>query len=539
MTARLLLLVTLAAVLAVPFALKPARVASTAADDTVVVVTPHNEAIRFEYARGFAAWYKERTGRTVTVDWRMMGGTSEIARFLEGEYAASFERLWTGKLGRRWNAAIQEGFANGKLPADAPTEVRAAREAFLASEASCGIDVFFGGGTYDLEKQARAGRLIDSGVIQRHPEWFGETAIPRAFGGEDYWHPQGLWIGTVLSTYGILFNRDSLQRLGIERPPSTWDDLADPRLAGELALADPTKSGSVAKAFENILQREMQAQVRRSAGAGLADDAAAREARAVEAGWLAGLQLIQRIGANARYFSDTSQKIPIDVAAGNCAAGVCIDFYGRQQEEAVRRRRDADRLGYVAPEGGTVASVDPIALLRGAPHRAAATAFIEYTLSLEGQKLWNFRPGTPGGPERFVLRRMPVRRDFYTKEEWKPFRTDLESPFDQRDPLIYREQWTGGIFREMAFVIRILSQDTHAELAAAWRAINLAPEPRRAAALAVLHDLSVVDYARTKGEIRRRLNARDKVEEVRLAGELARHFAAQYRRAERIARDGQ
>lgn len=539
MTARVLLCVALAAILAVPFALKPTRVASTAADEVVVVVTPHNEAIRFEYARGFAAWYRERTGRTVTVDWRMMGGTSEIARFLEGEYAASFERLWTGKLGRPWSAAIQAGFANGRLPADAAPEVRAAREAFLASDASCGIDVFFGGGTYDLEKQARAGRLIDSGVMQRHPEWFGENAIPRSFGGEDYWHPQGLWIGTVLSTYGILFNRDSLQRLGIERPPATWDDLADPRLAGELALADPTKSGSVAKAFENILQREMQAQVRRAAAAGSTQDSAEAEAKAVAAGWMAGLQLIQRIGANARYFSDTSQKIPIDVAAGNCAAGVCIDFYGRQQEEAVRRRRDADRLGYVAPEGGTVASVDPIALLRGAPHRAAAIAFIEYTLSLEGQKLWNFRPGTPGGPERFVLRRMPVRRDFYSREEWKPFRTDLESPFDQRDPLIYREQWTGGLFREMAFVIRILTQDTHAELAAAWRAISVAPEPRRTAALALLHDLSAVDYARTGGEIRRRLNARDKVEEVRLAGELARHFAAQYRRAERVARGGE
>jgi hypothetical protein len=51
MTARVFLLLTLAAILAVPFALKPARVASTATDDTVVVVTPHNEAIRAEYAR--------------------------------------------------------------------------------------------------------------------------------------------------------------------------------------------------------------------------------------------------------------------------------------------------------------------------------------------------------------------------------------------------------------------------------------------------------------------------------------------------------
>ena len=50
------------------------------------------------------------------------------------------------------------------------------------------------------------------------------------------------------------------------------------------------------------------------------------------------------------------QKPPIDVGAGNCAIGLCIDFYGRQQQEAVRRRDRSERVGYVAPAGGSVAS---------------------------------------------------------------------------------------------------------------------------------------------------------------------------------------
>ena len=41
------------------------------------------------------------------------------------------------------------------------------------------------------------------------------------------------------------------------------------------------------------------------------------------------------LAANARYFTDSSQKPPIDVAQGDCAAGICIDFYGRAQAEAV------------------------------------------------------------------------------------------------------------------------------------------------------------------------------------------------------------
>lgn len=532
---RLFIILALVAVVALPFALRPKRVAARQADDTVVIITPHNEAIRFEYARGFERWYRARTGRSVAIDWRVIGGSTEIARYLESEYVTAFEHRWTRRLGRRWSTEVQAAFQNGRLPADASEIARTAREEFLRSEVSCGIDVFFGGGTYDFVRQATAGRLVNSGLLQSHPEWFDETVMPRRFGGEEYRHSDGLWLGTVLSSYGMIFNRESLARLGMTKTPAAWSDLADPRLRGEVALADPTKSGSVAKAFENIVQQQMQQRFAALGGAAGTE----AEARAVREGWLAGLRLIQLAGANARYFTDTSQKPPIDVAAGNCAVGLCIDFYGRQQEEAVRRRGGpaAERVGYVAPAGGSVYSVDPIGLLRGAPHRAVAVAFMEYALSLEGQKLWNFRPGTPGGPERFALRRLPVRRDFYAREEWKPWRTDPEdSPFAQHDPLVYRPQWTGEIFREMAFVIRVMCQDTHAELTSAWRAIDAVPEPARSRALRVLQDLSAVDYDRVRGEIRARLTAKDKAEEVRLAKELGDSFRANYARAEAIAR---
>jgi hypothetical protein len=346
-------------------------------------------------------------------------------------------------------------------------------------------------------------------------------------------------VGTVLSSYGIIFNRDGLRRLKLEHEPEQWEDLADPRLIGEVGLADPTKSGSVAKAFENVIQQQMQRRLRTLQAAARGSDSAAVETRAVREGWIEGLRLVQRIGANARYFTDSSQKPPIDVAAGNCTAGLCIDFYGRQQEEAVRRRGRSKRIGYHTPAGGSVASVDPIALMRGAPHRAVAIAFIEFAVSLEGQKLWNLKPGTAGGPERFALRRSPVRRDFYAHAEWKPLRSDPdESPFEQADPLIYREAWTGRVFREMAFVIRVMCQDTHTELTEAWRAIHRAPEPAKSAALAALQDLSAVTYDRTSQEIRARLGAKDKVEEVRLAKELGDAFRANYARAKAIARGG-
>lgn len=528
---RAIVIFALVAVVALPFLLRPKRVAPAQADDTVVIVTPHNEAIRYEFARGFAEWYRAKTGRSVSIDWRVLGGTSDIARFLESEYTAAFENHWVRRLGKPWSAEIQAGFQNGRLPVDAPAIVQEARAAFLASEVGCGIDLFFGGGTYDFERQAQAGRFVDSGMRQKHPEWFTDDVLPRRYGGEDYWRDDGLWIGTVLSSYGIIFNRDGLKRLGIEREPASWDDLADPRLIGDVGLADPTKSGSVAKAFENILQQKMQARLPPG------DRSAEAEARAVRQGWIEGLQLVQLIGANSRYFTDSSQKPPIDVASGNCAAGLCIDFYGRQQQEAVRRRDRSERVAYATPSGGSVSSVDPIGLLRGARHREVAVAFIEFVLSLEGQKLWNFKLGAEGGPERFVLRRMPVRKDFYARREWDAARSDPgESPFDQRDPLVYRPAWTSGVFREMAFIIRIMCQDTHVELRQAWRAIIAAPEPAKSQALAVLQDLAAVDYDRVGRDIKARLGAKDKVSEVRLARELADYFRGNYARAEAIAR---
>ncbi|HEX2853024.1 MAG TPA: extracellular solute-binding protein [Opitutaceae bacterium] len=535
---RALIILALVATVALPFVLRPKQAAPENADVTLVMVTPHNEAIRHEFTVAFRQWYKARTGKTVFLDWRVLGGTTEIARFLEGEYISSFQNLWERKLGKPWSAEIQSGFQNGRLPADAPAIVKEARAAFLASEVGCGIDLFFGGGTYDFARQAAAGRIVDSGMLQLHPEWFNDDVIPRLYAGEEYWDKDGRWFGCVLSSYGIVYNHDSLQRLGIEKPPLQWEDVTDPRYLGEVALCDPTKSGSIAKAFENVIQQQMQRRLIALRAASPSGDPKAIEAQAVREGWTEGMRIMQLVGANSRYFTDTSQKPPIDVAAGNCAAGLCIDFYGRQQEEAVRRRdNNSGRLGFVAPAGGTVSSVDPIALLRGAKNKDVALALMEFVLSMDGQKLWNFKPGTPGGPQHFALRRIPLRKDYYAHPEWREFRSDPEAkPFGEREQLIYRYEWTGGIFREMAFVIRIICLDTHPELKRAWRAIIAAPEPAKSRALAELHSLASVNYDRASREIRAALSSKNKVDEVRLANDLSAEFRSHYERAERIAR---
>jgi iron(III) transport system substrate-binding protein len=536
---RALIIIALLAVVGLPFLLRPKQAAIGRADETLVIITSHNEALRYEYTRGFRDWYKARTGKTIAIDWRVIGGTSEITRFLESEYVSAFENYWTHTLGRPWSMEVQAAFTNpklvpGKTP-DADTIEMAARRAFLDSKVSCGIDIFFGGGSYDYIREADAGRLVDCGLLQLHPEWFRDEIIPQSFTGEPYWDKQGLWVGDVLSSYGLIYNRDSLKRLGLEQEPRDWDYLANPRLQGEVALCDPTKSSSIAKAFENIIQQHIYRawdrlkRVSERAPASL-------EAQAVAEGWVSGLRLVQRAGANARYFTDTSQKPSIDVIQGNSAIGICIDFYGRGAHQAVATGLDgtSPRIGYYSPPDGTVLSPDPLAVLRGAPNPKAALAFMEYALTMDAQKLWNFKIGTPGGPDRYELRRLPIRRDFYTSDFAK-YRSDPDvNPYAADNPLIYNGAWTGGIFREMAFVVRVMGLDTHPELVTAWKEIIKAGMP--AEAIAVMDDMSAVSYAEMNGHIKQALNSKNKVDEVHLANELAGRFRQQYLKAAEIAR---
>ena len=532
---RHLILGLLAVLVIVPFALRP-RERTAEAERTVVVVTPHNEATRQEFGEAFARWYQARTGKSVRVDWRVIGGASETVRYLRAGYGAAFEVHWS-KLGRTWSpslasAAMDEHIVPAASPQD-DTPEQAARREFLASKVGIGLDVFFGGGSYEHAREARAGRLVDAGMRERHPEWFTDAVLPATWAGEELQDAHGRWYGTVLSAYGLLSNSDSLRRLGLKEVTG-WRDLTRPELVGEVAMADPTRSASVAAALEMVVQEQMQARL--EALRTEEPDEGRREARAVREGWIEGVRLLQLAAANARYFTDSSQKPPIDVAQGDAAVGICIDFYGRFQAEALERRQGGARVRFVTPHGGSAYTSDPIALLRGAPNAEVAKDFIEFVLSMEGQRLWNQRVGTPGGPARFALRRIPVRRDYYGLAELQPWRSDPEvNPYDPAGQLRYRPEWTGGMLRELAFIVRVVCQDSHSELQSAWREVVACGTPPRL--VAALGDLAVVDYDRARGEIRRRLAARDKTDEMALARELIEHFRLQYRAVERQARD--
>jgi len=470
---------------------RPEAISRSEADEVLVVITPHNETIRSEFTEAFNTYWQKKTGKKVYIDWRTPGGTSEIRLVLDSK------------------------FANAK-------------------DGGVGIDVFFGGGDYIFEKMAKLGRFEKLDVFSSHDDWFnGELGIPRIHTGETYYNKEKYWVGVCLSQFGICYNVDSLARLGIE-PPKTWDDLSDPKYLGSIAMADPTKSGSVARAFEMLVQQKIHtslASTRRQPG----ETEEMRRQRAIGYGWADGLNLIQKIAANARYFTDAATKIPHDVSQGDAAAGMCIDFYGRAYNEKLKKADGSSRLQWVAPVGGTSLSVDPVAVFKGAPNSKLAQGFVEFLLSEEGQVLWNKRVGSEGGPKRRALRRLPIRPSVYRPENLADFTDPEVRPYAENPLFIYQPEITGPVFDALRYIIKSMCIDTHHELQAAWVALVKYDMPEMT--MSRFHDVSYVSYVKAMGEIREQLNSGNKIESAEEAKRMSGVFRRNYKEAVELAKE--
>jgi spermidine/putrescine-binding protein len=147
---------------------------------------------------------------------------------------------------------------------------------------------------------------------------------------------------------------------------------------------------------------------------------------------------------------------------------MCIDFYGRYQAQVIAASTGHDRVGYVAPADATVVTPDPVAVLRGAKNRELAVRFVQWLLSEDGQRLWSYRRGLEGGPERFELRRPPIRRDMYTPDRMANMVDDVD-PFELAHPLPPN---TPHYFAIVPTVLHAMAMDVHDQLKGAWKAIQ-------------------------------------------------------------------
>ena len=509
------LLVLLPVVLvAMPWVLRPAPEPIPVRQ--VVVITPHGEAIRAEFSAAFAAWARRELGQEVGIDWRTPGGTGDIIRYLDDRYGEAF-RAASGM-----DRQKARSFNDPKAAQDDP-----ARRAFLASEVGVGVDVFFGGGEFPYRQQAAKGYLVDAGLQRMYPDWFSDAVIPRELSGERMYDAQGRYYGACISAFGIAVHHDRLASLDPPGAITSWRDLASPRLEGAVVVADPSRSGAIQTACERVLQSEL------AAAAADPDQPTPAE---LERGWSAGWDVLRRIAANANWVSDGASKAVRAVARGDAAAGMCIDFHARAEAEWTEIAGSTARLGFVVPAAGTSLSADPIALFRGAPNRELAVQFIRFVLSPEGQRLWNYRAGSPGGPQRYALRRLPIRHDLYTAEHRAHMSDPGVDPYADAASFTYRGKLTGPLYGLIAPLAKGAIFDPREELRAAWRAIIAAGGAERVPAAYAAFTRLPVGYAEAPAALADLQSAPlRRLELTRAWADAARE---QYRTAARLAAEG-
>jgi len=424
---------------------------------TLVIITPHNEQIRYEFERAFEDWHERIYGSPIDVVWSVPGGTSEIRRMLQAQWSAALEQ------GRQPGGDADLVFGGGSY--EHGVLKRGVQETISGLDAT-EVDAWLTGIGVDAAAEARAAGRASAGAVQasieRQPDdryvitaTAGITATPpldvealpsvygrREVAGTPLWDDDGRWFGTAMSSFGLVGNLDELKVRGLP-VPDAWEDLADPQLQQAVSMVNPAQSGSVTTAFETILKR---------------------------LGWTDGWRILRRAAANARTFSASSLRGPTDVAAGDAALGVCIDFFGRYQQQALADQGVVDRLVYVDPPGQTTLDPDPISMLAHAPVPDLAARFIEFTLSEEGQALWQFpaaeRPVGALGPRRFALRRLPVRASMYSDH--------LGEFVDQVDPFANAavpEHPDRAMRAFIAPLMQAMAVDERGRLQAAWAAI--------------------------------------------------------------------
>jgi spermidine/putrescine-binding protein len=235
----------------------------------------------------------------------------------------------------------------------------------------------------------------------------------------------------------------------------SWKDLGDPRLFGTVTAGDPRTSGSVRMLYELILQTY---------------------------GWEEGFRQLLRLGANTRTFARFSDGVTKDVVFGRAAVGGSLDSYAfsamtREQRDLADGLAGEAILDFIFPPGEVMLNPDSIGILKGAPHRKLAEAFVEYNLSEDGgQRLWMLQPNTlPGSPQRYAICRLGVMPDLYDTQTFPlTVRSVTINPFDevQVGKLVeYDNQLADSRRFLMQDLFGAWIIDSHDELSAAWRAV--------------------------------------------------------------------
>ncbi|QLB21451.1 hypothetical protein A6B43_07915 [Vespertiliibacter pulmonis] len=211
-----------------------------------------------------------------------------------------------------------------------------------------------------------------------HPQadvWYGGTLDPQSQAGEmgllqPYQSPnlikiiekfrdpaklKGNYTSAVyMGILGFGVNLDRLKQLGIEKVPTTWADLLDPRLAGEIQIADPQSSGTAYTTIATFVQL-------------WGEDKA--------------FEYFKKLHKNISQYTKSGITPARNTARGETAIGI-----GFLHDYSIEKKNGAN-IEIVAPTDGTGYELGGISILKGARNLDNAKLFVDWALSKEAQEL--------------------------------------------------------------------------------------------------------------------------------------------------------
>ncbi len=167
--------------------------------------------------------------------------------------------------------------------------------------------------------------------------------------------PNGVWTGIYIGALGFCSNKNGLSKLGVDMPKS-WEDLLNPKLKGQIAMAHPASSGT---AYTTLWTQVV-----------------------LRGGVDKAFEYLKKLNSNILQYTKTGAA-PGEMA-GRGEVGVGLVF----SHDCVRAFDSGMKdLQVSFPSEGTGYEIGGVALVKGAPETAAAKMWIDWSLTPEAQEI--------------------------------------------------------------------------------------------------------------------------------------------------------
>jgi iron(III) transport system substrate-binding protein len=219
----------------------------------------------------------------------------------------------------------------------------------------------------------------EEGLLEAYESPVAEEINPQYRDAEEH-----TWTGVYVGALGFCSNVQILEELGVD-PPTSWEDLLNPALQGNIAMAHPATSGTAFTAFWTIVQLEADKleypdgdETEEGTGLGYDEDGMPTE-EALDNAFDYFAQFHQNVLQYTRSGSAPGTMAGLgEIAVAIIFSHDCVKF----QEEGF-----AEVLVTSFPEDGTGYEIGGMGIIANGPEPEAARMWYDWALTAETQAL--------------------------------------------------------------------------------------------------------------------------------------------------------